>query len=309
MNLIAPLGTAMGINLIGAAPQDAIFKPTVQAEAVAAFSQRFPAIELVYSLMDTSIEARALGCAYEFKGRVPAISNHPGAFGPLPDPWQSEPMRVNLEAVTLIRAQTDKPLVSYVVGPVTLAAHIYGITPLIMLSRRNKAEFENVLQQACAVIKPYARALCAAGADYIVILEPQALIFAPQAYSSQIAGTIAELTAQIPQAVLHVCGDTTPHAQALAATANIKALSLDWQVDFSSITPPAGVSLMGNIDPVALLQNGSPQEIHNAVTSLLESMQGRDFILATGCDMVPDTPPENLDSFIDAALEWRTRRG
>lgn len=306
--LIAPLGSGMGIKLINAAPSDAIFNPNVHAAAVDAFSRRFPAIELSYSLMDTSIEARALGCPYVFKGRVPAISAHPGAIGDLPDPWKTEAMRVNLEAVTQIRGLTAKPLVSYVVGPVTLSAHIYGTTPLMMHSRRNKPEFEAILAQAVAVVKPYAAALCKAGADYIVILEPQALGFSPTVYSESIAGPLGELASAIPRAILHVCGDTTRHVSALVRTANIMGLSLDAQVNFGALTDiPDGLTLIGNIDPVNILQNGSREQIGTAVSSLLDSMQGRDFILSTGCDMVPETPPENLDCFIDAAIAWRER--
>jgi len=37
----------------------------------------------------------------------------------------------------------------------------------------------------------------------------------------------------------------------------------------------------------------------------LRQMKGEKFILSTGCDLMPDTPLENLDSFIETGLKHR----
>jgi uroporphyrinogen decarboxylase len=313
--LIAPLGTSIGIRLIKAEAREALFNPSVHAEAVSAFLNRFPDIDLAFSLMDTSIEARALGCPYEFTGRVPAISAHPCGSPDevcalkIPEPWEIDSMRINLESVAKIRTLTGKPLVSYVVGPATLAAHMCGITSLIKISRRDAQGFERILGHTSAISRRYAECLIKAGSDFIVILEPQALIFTPKTFADAIRSAVEKLTADIPQAILHVCGDTSRHAAAFVQTTNIIGMSLDWQVDFSNLKNAVqSKTLIGNIDPVGVLQKGSHDVIRDKVLNLMNAMQGSDFILSTGCDMVPDTPPENLDALIAAALDWRKQK-
>ncbi|MFA5322984.1 MAG: uroporphyrinogen decarboxylase family protein [Smithella sp.] len=313
--LIAPLGTSIGMRLIRAEAREALFNPSVHAEAVGAFLNRFPDIDFAFSLMDTSIEARALGCPYEFMGRVPAISANPCASPDdvcslnIPEPWNTDPMRINLESVAKIRTFTGKPLASYVVGPATLAAHLYGITSLIKISRRDAQGFKRILEHAGAVSRRYAECLLKAGADFIVILEPQALIFSPKTFDDAIRPAVEKLAKIIPQAILHVCGDTNRHAAAFSKSVNIFGISLDWQVDFSQLKGSVGAkTLIGNIDPVGVLQKGSRDIVRDKVLNLMNAMKGNNFILSTGCDMVPDTPPENLDALIAAALDWREQK-
>jgi uroporphyrinogen-III decarboxylase len=50
---------------------------------------------------------------------------------------------------------------------------------------------------------------------------------------------------------------------------------------------------------------GSKEDVKAKVMELLQDMRGTNFILSTGCDMVPDTPLDNLDAFINTALEFR----
>jgi uroporphyrinogen decarboxylase len=314
--LIAPLGTSMGIRLIKAEAREALFHPSVHAEAVDAFLKRFPDIDLAFSLMDTSIEARAMGCPYEFLGRVPAISAHPCASPDevsalkIPEPREADPMRINLESVAKIRTLTGKPLVSYVVGPATLAAHLCGITNLIKISRRDAGGFKRILEHTGAISRRYAECLIKTGADFIVILEPQALIFSPGTFDDALRPAVEKLAEGIPQSILHVCGDTNRHASAFARTAGITGISLDWQVDFSQLKNRVGTkTLVGNIDPVGVLQKSTREVIREKVIYLMDAMNEISFILSTGCDMVPDTPLENLDAMIDAALDWRKKNG
>jgi len=40
------------------------------------FFKRFPDIDILFPIMDTSVEARAVGCPFEFKENVPVITEH-----------------------------------------------------------------------------------------------------------------------------------------------------------------------------------------------------------------------------------------
>jgi uroporphyrinogen decarboxylase len=55
---------------------------------------------------------------------------------------------------------------------------------------------------------------------------------------------------------------------------------------------------MGNIDPVGIMQQGTAEEVSNAVTALLEETKSYpNFILSTGCDVPPNTPVCNIEAF------------
>jgi uroporphyrinogen decarboxylase len=60
--------------------------------------------------------------------------------------------------------------------------------------------------------------------------------------------------------------------------------------------------LMGNLDP-ALIQSGTPQQVFERAVACIE--QGRrhpgGFVLASGCEIVPESPPHNLETIIEAA--------
>lgn len=312
--LIAPIGSAMGINLIKAKAHDAIFNAEVHSDAVLAFINHFPETDIAFTIMDTSVEARALGCEYEMKGRVPAIRTHEFTSSDelasleVVEPESNKPMLTNIDAVKIISSNISKPLATYVVGPVTLGAHLFGITNLIKLSRKNTEEFERILNFTSATIKRYACALRGAGAAYIIILEPQAVIFSPKFYNDTIKKHVEDIAETLEKTILHICGDTSRHVADFAATDYIDSLSLDWQVDFGMVKDHSlngDKLLLGNIDPVEKLQKGSPEVIQKSVIELLESMKGTNFILSTGCDMVPETPIENLNVFIETALHWR----
>jgi hypothetical protein len=53
--------------------------------------------------------------------------------------------------------------------------------------------------------------------------------------------------------------------------------------------------IKGNIDPVNVLMNGTPEQVTADVLHRLEvGVQGRGFILSTACAIAPSTPPENV---------------
>ncbi|HOS98096.1 MAG TPA: uroporphyrinogen decarboxylase family protein [Deltaproteobacteria bacterium] len=313
--LIAPVASGLGIRITGTEARENILSPDVQAASVTAFLDRFPDVDIVFPVMDTSVEARALNCPFEFKGRVPVISGHPfedpDALNGLsaPDPQACETMADNVRVVARIARDTGRPVGAFVVGPVTLAAHLLGATCLVRLAARDTSAFGGVLGNCLRFIRPYALALAAAGASHIAILEPQLIFFSPAVYERSVRSRIEDLACGLPSPILHVCGDTRRHLAAFALTAHVQVLSLDAAVDFSAAldaTPGlSGKTLMGNISPVEVLHRGTPGLVRETVESLVKSMRGRHFILSSGCDMVPDTPLENMEAFMQTALSLR----
>ena len=65
---------------------------------------------------------------------------------------------------------------------------------------------------------------------------------------------------------------------------------------------PADTLVMGNVDPVSVLAQGSPDGIKAAVASLVERCGAYpNYVLSSGCDIPASTPWENVEAFFAAA--------
>jgi uroporphyrinogen decarboxylase len=62
----------------------------------------------------------------------------------------------------------------------------------------------------------------------------------------------------------------------------------------------------GNVDPVAVMLQGSVEQVEESCKSIIESA-GTDggFVLMPGCDIPPTVPYENIQKFIQIAREWK----
>ena len=68
---------------------------------------------------------------------------------------------------------------------------------------------------------------------------------------------------------------------------------------------PEGILTMGNVDPVGVLRNGTPQQVRTQTLALLERCSKYpNFLLSSGCDIPPACPWENIDAFFAAAEEF-----
>jgi uroporphyrinogen-III decarboxylase len=84
-------------------------------------------------------------------------------------------------------------------------------------------------------------------------------------------------------------------------------VDIDYPVEMKQARSQMGPqqTLAGNLDPVRDLRNGSPETI----TKQLEALQqwtGERWIVAAGCEIVRDTPHENLRAMVKFAKSHAT---
>lgn len=96
-------------------------------------------------------------------------------------------------------------------------------------------------------------------------------------------------------AKLHICGNTTAILPDLIAT-GADIVDIDHLV--TDMTPFVRLlsthqKLCGNLDPVSVIQNMPPEKIKAAARIALAQAPGQ-LILSGGCEITPDTPPENI---------------
>jgi uroporphyrinogen-III decarboxylase len=86
------------------------------------------------------------------------------------------------------------------------------------------------------------------------------------------------------------------------------ALSVD-DVDMSQLIKivPDSIVIIGNISPLKFAKS-SPEAIESETSNLLETVKTRkEFLVAPGCDLAPQTPLENILSFVKTARKYHSR--
>ena len=110
--------------------------------------------------------------------------------------------------------------------------------------------------------------------------------------------------------VLHNCGNTGQCTSAMVHT-GAKAYHFGNRIDMPDALRdcPADTLVMGNLDPVGVFKQGTPQEVYDATTELLKrTAEYPNFVLSSGCDTPPETPFENIDAFYRALDDFNAGR-
>jgi [methyl-Co(III) methanol-specific corrinoid protein]:coenzyme M methyltransferase len=109
---------------------------------------------------------------------------------------------------------------------------------------------------------------------------------------------------------LHALIDELPRPRILAVCGNLEAvssylplagaepLSVDQTNNLAALRAALPESLLfGNVDPVAVLAHGTPDDVRASALLAIES--GVDAVWP-GCDLSPATPPENLRAMLES---------
>ena len=106
---------------------------------------------------------------------------------------------------------------------------------------------------------------------------------------------------------LHICGTTKKHWHEIKKL-NLSALSLDNIDDIGEACEVLGdkFCIIGNVDPVNVILNGTRETIHEAVKECIEKAYNnpKGFVLATGCDIPINASPVNVEYFMEAVRKY-----
>ncbi|MFP3897163.1 MAG: uroporphyrinogen decarboxylase family protein [Anaerolineales bacterium] len=308
--MVIPLMGFPGIQLNRSTLKQNTFNWGTQFSTLFALQQRFRPDGLFF-FMDLSVEASALGLPVRFPlDETPSVENHPikmeHDLAKLmnSDILSDGRVAVYIETMRLMARYLDVLKGGYVIGPFSLTGLLMGASEAAMATVMDPDLLHAVLSFASGVIGRYARALERAGADAITVLEPTASLLSPDHFRQFAAPYIKEIVATLDTIpILHICGRTNHLIEAMIET-GAKGLSLGPMVDFAEMIKevPGDVVLLGNLDPVRVLNGRTPSGVYRATQELMRVMAPHDnFILSTGCDLPMDTPLENIHAMMDAA--------
>jgi MtaA/CmuA family methyltransferase len=110
--------------------------------------------------------------------------------------------------------------------------------------------------------------------------------------------------------VFYHASEELPAMAALQAEAGFSLLSIGPGLDMAEARRAAGnrCGLCGNVDPIAVLSRGTPEDVREAVARIVAQVSRDGGHVMNSGEMVPrDTPEANARAFVEAAREcWRT---
>ncbi len=312
--MVAPLMGYPGINLTKTSIKQNEFNWGVQFWTVSELVHEFHP-DLAFFMMDLAVEASALGLPVRFPLlESPSVEYHlVREVADLQqfmacDVLKDGRARAYIETMKLMSTYLDVVPGAYCTGPFTLAGLMMGANDIALSTALDPELVKRVLEVAASVIIRYVRALAAAGAKVLAVLEPTAVMLSPEAFRQFSGQYVEAIFKAVPGVVpvLHICGHSSHLFDEMVAT-GAEGLSLDSPIDFPEAAKrlPCDVVLIGNIDPVGVMRDGDPATVREAVRSLCDGMRPYpNFLLSTGCDLPPDTPLENIRAFMEAGREF-----
>jgi MtaA/CmuA family methyltransferase len=201
--------------------------------------------------------------------------------------------------------------------PFSLACAMMGIQQVMVKLLDDRPLVEAMMERAAEYTVAYASALADAGADMLSGGDSPAGLIGPRLYGEAAMPferrVIAELKRRFSIPVsLHICGNATPILPDMVAS-GADVLELDHQVDAAAACRTIGVetAIWGNLDPVALLARGTPDEVRRATSALLLAVSAsghKRFVVSSGCTLAIDTPAANIEAMLDTVRRRQDNR-
>ncbi len=302
---------------LGYKPETTVYNPEKMAEAKIAAHENYGDDGIVAGT-DLFLQAEALGATTEMREHVPIVVEWPlKADKNALD--QMKPFDINedgripalLEEIRLLKQKYgDTVVIGPVVGgPVTTAAMLRGVEPLLMDMVLDPEWVHKLLRFLTDADIPLYKAIGEAGAHAIVQLEPISsnTILSPEQYEEYAMPYQQELFGVCNEmgmvGVNHICADTALIWEKMVGV-GAPAIQIDFPIDMADCKERVGdkTTIMGNVDPIEYLLYGTPQEVYDkSVEVIKQTANGSGFVLTPGCDLNPFTPAENIAAHIKAA--------
>lgn len=315
-----PILSFPGVQIIGHTVDELVKSGELQAQCMKAIADRFDT-GAAFSLMDLSVEAEAFGSPVHYSDDdVPTV--HAALVH---DEDEAEALKVPKvgdgrtgecikgieKACELI---TDRPVLAGIIGPYSLAGRLLDMTEIMILCYEEPEMVETVLEKATEFLIEYAKAFKAVGANGVAMAEPAAGLLSPNLmdeFSSPYVQKIRDAVEDESFVVMyHNCGNIEPLIENVK---NIDALAYSFgnaiDIETTLKALPGDRIIIGNIDPAGTIRSGSPEQIRRETRALLERCcKYPNFMIASGCDIPPMTPLENIQAFFDTVAEFYSNK-
>ena len=224
-----------------------------------------------------------------------------------PDPLGGGRMHDRVKGVARLRERVGKDLLveGWIEGPIAQGADLRGINTLMVDFFDDPDFVRDLFAFVVEMELAFAKAQVAAGADLIGIGDAAASLVGPDVYQEFVWPAEKRLVDGVRAlgvpARLHICGNTRAHLAGMAKL-GCGIVDLDSMVPLAQARAEMGPGqvLLGNLNPVTVLRNGTPEGVTAAVAACQRDAGPR-YIVGAGCEVPPDTPAANLRALGDYA--------
>ena len=272
--------------------------------------------DAVFALMDVCVETEAMGSILDYKkDHYPLIKkwvlSNTTDFDLLsiPDPYQAKRMPELLKAVEILKDQLSNEIliVGCVLGPMTLTGQLLGAENALYLAIDEPETFSRILDFSKKVSIKFGLAQIDAGVHLPVVFEPfgSPAVVPHQFFREFILLHLKEIFSAFKKAGaaanwLHTAGHTgsiLPYYPEIG----VDIADFDYYVnplDAQKLLPKT--CLDGNIKSLSFIEE-TPIEILKESQKLLDLFANRGgFILSSGCEIPPESNPENIVAMVSA---------
>ncbi len=272
--------------------------------------------DYVSCISDPAREAADCGAAIEiFDDQPPAIVESRALLSDkavlarlkVPDPLGGGRMHDRVRAAALFRERIgrERMIEGWVEGPIAEAADLRGINNIMLDFYDDPGFVRDLFEFVVEMELRFARAQFEAGAELIGVGDAAASLVGPQIYEEFVwpyeKKLVDGLHAFGAMVRLHICGNTREICGGMGRL-DCEIVDLDYMVPLSHARDAMGPRqvLLGNIDPVAVLRNGTPEQVREAIAEC-HRQAGPPYIVGAGCEVPRDTPPDNVHALREYA--------
>ena len=244
-------------------------------------------------------EAAAFGCPvdWEDKDHMPTVRGHlfekPEDIRIPSDYLNRPPTRTVLDALRILKSRygDEVALVGKVMGPWTLAYHLFGLEPFLIRIMDAPEEVMEILERLRQATILFAKAQIEAGADCLTLADHlTGDLCRPETYRDFLLPIHQQIREQLDiPVILHICGYTLDRLDYIAQT-GFEAFHFDSKNDAYKAVEIADdrIALIGNVNNPETLYRGKMEQIEVEVARAIDAGVA---VIAPECAV-----PLNMDS-------------
>lgn len=307
-----PIMTHPGIEYVGKTVREAVTDGEVHFAAIKALAERYPSAACTV-IMDLTVEAEAFGAKILIpEEEIPTVTERLVSDAASVEALQVPSLDAGrvpeyLKANRLAAEQiTDRPVLAGCIGPFSLAGRLYDMSEIMVAIYIEPDVIMSLLDKCTAFLIDYCKALKATGVAGVVMAEPAAGLLSNEDHQMYATPYIKQIVDAVQDddftVILHNCGNTGQCTGAMVES-GAAAMHFGNLVDIpQALTEvPEHILVMGNLDPVGIFKQATPEQVAAATTDLLEKTRGaKNFVISSGCDLPPAVPEANLEAFFGA---------
>lgn len=274
-------------------------------------------VDAVIMFSDILIPVEAMGMHLELTEKGPLLRNPIRNLADIehlaiPDPI--EKISFVFETIRLLRKSLENnvPLIGFAGAPYTLASYMIeggasrNFAEIKRMLHREPKLLHALLEKISETIVLFLNAQIEAGVHVVQLFDTWAGELSPDDYEEFALNYEQRVFRELHRgpaglatpAILYINGCSSILEQMAVSGASV--LSLDWRVNLDEARRRTAdrVALQGNLDPSALL--GTPDSVRERVVTMLKQGSAPGYIANLGHGILPMTPVENAQAFVEA---------